>query len=142
MSGEKQRQKFDGLVKRWQAAVLWKHFLFRSKKTDGGRAYQKELELCGKKRNWILLLLLIKWNGICWFHFYFQICRKSQPWLKSFAMNISMIPIWNLCQMSKSGSVPTGNVQGHLTFKSLCFIPCLLHFPIDVNMEINSTMWL
>ena len=138
MSGEKERQKCYGLVRRWQA-VLWKHFLFRSKKTDRGRAYQKEVELCGTR---ILLLSLIKWNSICWFHFYYLLSDLSE---KSAAM-IDMFcwgyfTVLNLKSALKSGSLPAGNLLGHLTFKSHSFIPCLLHFPIDVIMKINSIMW-
>ena len=66
-------------------AVLWKHFLFRSKKTDmglggGGRSYQKEL--CGW-RNKILLLLLINWNWIAGFLFEYLFFQRSYIWTDS-----------------------------------------------------------
>ena len=108
-------------------------FLDQRKQTEvGGRAYQKEVELCGRMRtNWILLLSLIKWNWICWFQSAFWISFNAQVIFQAHHANLlvkrtmidifPLILIWNISPlfwkyisdpnleaMLKSGSVLAG----------------------------------
>ena len=108
-------------------------FLDQRKQTEvGGKAYQKEVELCGRMRtNWILLLSLIKWNWICWFQSAFWISFNAQVIFQAHHANLlvkrtmidifPLILIWNISPlfwkyisdpnleaMLKSGSVLAG----------------------------------